>query len=183
MIESHRPIERESRLDLTLAQVVARGERMDLIIQKAVELGVSRLVPLTSRRCNVRLEPNRAGKRLAHWRGIVVAACEQCGRNRLPEIAPVGSLDDWLAGASGPGDRLTLTPTAATGLAEWAVGRSGDGPVTLLIGPEGGFDSDEIAACRARGFAGVRLGPRILRTETAGLAAIAALQALCGDLR
>lgn len=182
VIEGHRAIERESGLELTLAQVVARGERMDLIVQKAVELGITRIVPLTSRRCNVRLDAKRAAKRIAHWRGIVIAACEQCGRNRLPEVAPVRALDDWLAEATGPGERLTLAPTAAMGLGEWATTRSGDDPITLLIGPEGGLATDEIANCQTHGFTTIRLGPRTLRTETAGLAAIAALQALCGDM-
>ncbi len=182
-IESHEIIERESRLDLTLAQVVARGERMDLIVQKAVELGVRRIVPLTSRRCNVRLDERRAARRLEHWRGIVVSACEQCGRNRLPEVLPLVPIEAWLSRPGDRADRLVLAPSARRGLGRWADGRASDGPVTLLVGPEGGLTPDEIETCLANGFEAVGLGPRILRTETAGLAAIAALQALAGDLR
>lgn len=182
-IEGHDAIERESGLTLTLAQVIARGERMDLIVQKAVELGVSRIEPLTSERCNVRLDARRAQKRLEHWHGIVIAACEQCGRNRLPMIDPVARFEDWIAGLPRDDRVLCLTPTAAVGLGEWCRThyRAGDA-LTLLIGPEGGFAPAEIEQGYGHSLFPVRLGSRTLRTETAGLATIAALQALCGDL-
>ncbi|HSH29441.1 MAG TPA: 16S rRNA (uracil(1498)-N(3))-methyltransferase, partial [Thiohalobacter sp.] len=177
-IREHIGQERESPLDIELLQGVARGEKMDLILQKAVELGVSRIVPLATERSQVRLSGERLDKRMQHWRGILIHACEQCGRNRLPELAGMQTLDAALT--AHPPDRLglLLDPTAEHGpraLSQtWAL--------SLLIGPEGGLAPAERELARADGFQGVRLGPRILRTETAGLAALAALQCLYGDL-
>jgi len=172
--------ERESHLQIHLAQVIARGERMDQIIQKAVELGVHRFTPLTSARCGVRLEPAKAAKRLAHWQGVIVSACEQCGRNRLPEMDICTDLMSWLGPpAIDEGLRLTLHPEAGKRLSDLSPpqGRR----VTLLIGPEGGLTESEVATAEGFGFDTITLGPRVLRTETAGMATVASLQALWGD--
>jgi 16S rRNA (uracil1498-N3)-methyltransferase len=154
---------------------------MDLTVQKAVELGVAAVQPLAARRSVVRLEGERAAKRGEHWRGIATSACEQCGRNRVPMVAEVQVLlDRWLAmlGPPAAGEaRLMLAPDAPTGLG----GLPAPGHVILLIGPEGGLDRGEQQAAQAAGFIGVRLGPRVLRTETAGLAALAAMQIIWGD--
>lgn len=175
----HLPIERESSLRVTLGQGISRGERMDYVIQKAVELGVAAVQPLLSARCVVQLKGERQARRLAHWRGIAIAACEQCGRNTVPEIAAPLALSDWLAEADEtPG--LLLDPDAERSVADLSL--SG-GAVRLLVGPEGGLTEAECKAARQAGFIGLRLGPRVLRTETAPVAALAALQALWGDLR
>lgn len=174
-----RDTERESRLAITLVQALQAGEKMDYTIQKAVELGISGIVPVESRRSVTRLAGERAAKRVAHWQGVVASACEQCGRNRLPLVTPVEPLDHWLARPPEGGLRLMLAPGAELSLADLAP----TDRVQLLIGAEGGLDPQEIIAARQVGFQAVRLGPRILRTETAGLAALAALQALWGDFR
>ncbi|HEU0196464.1 MAG TPA: 16S rRNA (uracil(1498)-N(3))-methyltransferase [Nevskiaceae bacterium] len=176
-VGAHSEVERESALDLTLAQCVSKGDRMDYTIQKAVELGVTRIVPLLSARSVVRLDAERWRKKLEHWRGVVRAACEQCGRNLLPELAPVVPLMDWLSHSAGV--RLVLVPDAEQALG----GIEPAGAATLLVGPEGGLESSEIEAAQRRGCTAVRLGPRVLRTETAGVALLAALQVLWGDLR
>jgi 16S rRNA (uracil1498-N3)-methyltransferase len=172
-------VDNESPLPITLVQGVARGEKMDLILQKATELGVTRFVPVWSQRSEVKLDEARAAKRLAHWRGVVVAGCEQCGRARVPEVAAPLSLAAALQALPAAGTRLTLDPTGDSNAASLAAPAGG---FVLAVGPEGGWsplDRDQLAAA---GFSGMRLGPRILRTETAGLAAIAALQARLGDL-
>ena len=169
----------ESPLAITLLQGVARGEKMDLILQKATELGVAAIAPLWSQRSEVRLDATRAAKRLAHWRNVVVSACEQSGRARVPAVAEPLALDAALAALPEGGLRLTLDPEGAHGLAGLDVDRSR--PVHLAIGPEGGWSPRDREQLQAAGFTGLRLGPRILRTETAGLAAIAALQARFGD--
>ncbi|MEW9624047.1 16S rRNA (uracil(1498)-N(3))-methyltransferase [Rhodanobacter geophilus] len=170
---------RESPLRLTLAQGVARGEKMDLIVQKATELGVARIVPLLTERAEVKLDAARAEKRLAHWRAVAASACEQCGRACLPEILPALLLPAWLAALADDGAlRLALLPEAESSAREL---RPGDAGVLLVVGPEGGLGERDVAALGEAGFTGLRLGPRILRTETAGLAALAALQALHGD--
>lgn len=168
----------EPALGVTLAQAVSKGDRMDYTLQKAVELGVSAIVPLVSARSVVRLDAERQDRKLEHWAGVIASACEQCGRATLPELRPLQPLEAWLAQAPAEGLRLTLDPLAARGLRECQP----DGAVTLLVGPEGGLSPEEITHAKARGFEGVRLGPRVLRTETAGVAALAALQALWGDL-
>jgi 16S rRNA (uracil1498-N3)-methyltransferase len=172
-----RDIERESPLDVRLAQGISSGERMDYTLQKAVELGVTAIQPLAMRRSVVKLSSQRAEKRVAHWQGIVMAACEQCGRNHLPAVAPPMDIPQWLATAP-QGLRLFLSPEAEATLD--ALPRP-SGPLWLVAGPEGGFEPDEAELIRDFGFAPVRLGPRILRTETAALAAVAAMQMLWGD--
>ena len=172
-------VERESRLTVTLVQAVQAGDKMDFTIQKAVELGVKDIVPVDSRRSVIRLSGERAGKRVAHWQGVAASACEQCGRNQVPNVAPLEKLESWLARPPGDGLRLMLAPDAEDTLAELPP----IGSVQLLIGAEGGLDPQEIIAAKQAGFQSVRLGPRILRTETAGLAALAAMQVLWGDFR
>ncbi|MEW5834149.1 MAG: 16S rRNA (uracil(1498)-N(3))-methyltransferase [Pseudomonadota bacterium] len=171
---------RESPLRLVLAQGVARGEKMDLIVQKATELGVSAIVPLVTERSEVKLDGDRAAKRLAHWQAVVASACEQSGRAVMPAITAPQPLAAWLASLdSQDALRLALLPEGT--LRSNALRPTPAGAL-LVVGPEGGLGDRDIAALTAHGFAGLQLGPRILRTETAGLAAIAALQALHGDL-
>lgn len=180
-IESAVIVEHESPLRLVLLQGIARGEKMDLILQKATELGVSALLPLASQRSEVKLDDARAGKRHAHWQSVVIAACEQSGRAVVPTVGAPGSLAAVLAGVPAGGLRLLLDPDGALSLPRLQV--SPATPVLLAVGPEGGWSPLDREQLVAAGFQGLRLGPRILRTETAGLAAIAALQALFGDLR
>ena len=178
-VGAHAALERESPLDVTLAQGVARGERMDWVIQKATELGVRRIVPLITVRSVVRLDAHQAPKKLQHWRGIAIAACEQCGRNRLPELAvPVDFLEFLASEASGDAMRLVLSPAGRLRIGAIKSPQK----VIVLIGPEGGLAAEEAEAALDRGFTAVSLGPRILRTETAAVAALAALQQRFGDL-
>lgn len=170
-------LERESRLPLTLVQALQAADKMDHTVQKAVELGVGRIVPVESRRSVVRLDGVRAAKRVEHWRQIVVAACEQCGRNRLPSVEAIESLPRYLARPAGAVTRLFLSPLAECRLADLPPPVA----VELLVGPEGGLAPDEAQAAEAVGYRPVRLGPRILRTETAGMAALAAIHARWGD--
>lgn len=176
-------LERESPLRLTLAQGVSRGERMDLVVQKATELGVSALVPVLTERSVVRLDPQQAARKVAHWRAIAIAACEQSGRNRVPAVATPLALREFTAVArsagAGAGARVLLSPGAAL--------RLDDVPppitdITVLIGPEGGLTDSEQDLARTAGFTPVRLGPRVLRTETAAIAALTLLQRKFGDL-
>ena len=180
-IDTREPIDNESPLPLTLAQGVARGEKMDLIVQKATELGVARIVPLFTERSEVKLDTARAEKRLAHWRAVAVSACEQSGRVRVPDVTPAQSLQQWLAElpADDGAQRLALLPEGSLRARDL---RFGDAGGILVTGPEGGLGERDIAALHDADFQGLRLGPRILRTETAGLAALAALQALHGDI-
>jgi 16S rRNA (uracil1498-N3)-methyltransferase len=178
-IGEHRPVERESALRITLLQGIARGDRMDTIVQKATELGVARIVPVITERSVVKLAPHTAHRKHAHWLAIAVAACEQSGRNRVPELAQPQPITEATGRESAAGERrITLQPAAIPTLTEVAAGRAA---VTLLIGPEGGLSPVEAEVAARAGFVGCRIGPRILRTETASLAAIAALQALGGD--
>ena len=170
--------ERESPLAITLALGIAAGERMDYSLQKATELGVTAIVPLATERSVVKLSAERADRRRQHWQHVVIAACEQCGRNRVPTVAALQTLASYLATAEHGTRRLLLSPDAPTPLKQ--VPRSG--AVVLLVGAEGGLAPSEIQAATASGFEAVSLGPRILRTETAPLAALAVLQALWGDL-
>lgn len=174
----HCDVDRESPLAIHLGMGIARGERMDWVVQKAVELGVATIVPLFSERSEVRLNAERAGKKHRHWRQVAISACEQCGRNLVPEIGEAVEFSAWLASASGPG--LVLDPEARLGLGQ--LDRPVSAPIRLLVGPEGGFTAAEIAAAISVGFTPVHLGPRILRTETAPLAVISAIQARWGDL-
>lgn len=170
-------IERESRLRVLLAQGISSGERMDYTLQKAVELGVASIQPIAAKRSVVKLSGERAERRVAHWQGVVASACEQCGRNRVPEVAAPLTLAGWL-GQHTAGRLLFLSPLADTRLANLP---SSTGVDCLVVGPEGGFEADEIAALVAAGAIPVCLGPRVLRTETAALAALAAMQTLWGD--
>jgi 16S rRNA (uracil1498-N3)-methyltransferase len=174
-----REIERESPLSITLVQALQAGDKMDFTIQKAVELGVRDIVPVESRRSVIRLAGDRAAKRVAHWQGVAASACEQCGRNQVPLVAPLEKLENWLARPANGVLRLMLAPDAEDTLASIRP----VGQVQLLIGAEGGLDPQEVLAAKQAGFQAVRMGPRVLRTETAGLAALAAMQALWGDFR
>lgn len=176
-----RDSECESPLAITLVQALQAGEKMDLTVQKAVELGAQRVVPIASQRSVVRLEGERARRRIEHWRAVAASACEQCGRNLIPEISELESLRQWLARpVDGDVLRLLLDPRSTSTLRTLA--RPGCGwRVELLIGPEGGLAPEEETLAAKAGFIGVRLGPRVLRTETAGLAALAAIQCLWGD--
>jgi 16S rRNA (uracil1498-N3)-methyltransferase len=173
-------IERESPISVTLVQALQAGDKMDFTIQKAVELGVRHVVPVESRRSVLRLAGERATKRVAHWQGVVASACEQCGRNQVPQVAQLEKLEHWLARPVSGSLRLMLAPDGEQTLAEVPVP---SGEVQLLIGAEGGLDPQEVVAAKQAGFVSVRMGPRILRTETAGLAALAVMQAMWGDLK
>lgn len=168
----------ESSLNVTLAQAISSGDKMDFTLQKAVELGITSIQPIASARSVVKLSGERAEKRMRHWQQVVISACEQCGRNRVPEVGPILSLSDWLGSPLPEGLRLTLAPDAPAALKDLPPPTT---PVILLIGPEGGLAPDEIKAAANRNFTPVRLGPRVLRTETAALAALATMQALWGD--
>jgi 16S rRNA (uracil1498-N3)-methyltransferase len=178
-IGRHHAVERESPLRVTLLQALARGERMDFIVQKATELGVAALRVLPVERSVVRLDAEGHRKRNEHWRAIAISACEQCGRNRIPTIELAGDLESALAAVAGEDRRLLLAPDGARTLpALLQPARD----TSLLIGPEGGFAEDERALSRRHGFEACRLGPRVLRAETAPLAALAVIQAIAGDL-
>jgi 16S rRNA (uracil1498-N3)-methyltransferase len=169
----HRAIERESPLRVTLVQGISAGEKMDSTVRKAVELGVAAIQPVLAARSVARPKGERADSRRAHWQKVVVAACEQCGRNRIPEVLPLLALADYRPGA---GVKILLSPRAERRLSEV----EGTGFV-LAAGPEAGFAADEEAALVDAGFVPASLGPRVLRTETAAVAALAALNALRGD--
>jgi 16S rRNA (uracil1498-N3)-methyltransferase len=171
-------VDRESPLAVTLAQGISSGERMDYTVQKSVELGVHAIQPLSVERSVVRLSPERAAKRVAHWQAVAIAACEQCGRNRVPVVMPARSLTSWLADVAADALRLTLSPDAPATLHEL---ERPAGQIVLLVGPEGGLSPREIEDAKASAFRPLRLGPRVLRTETAALAALAAMQAVWGD--
>lgn len=180
-VTSRAPARAESPLALTLVQGIARGERMDLVMQKATELGVARIVPVQTARSVVRLEAGTAPRKAGHWRGVVVAACEQCGRARLPAVEPPAALAAWLDRPAVAGvRRLQLDPAAETSLVAAAAGAA---EIELLVGPEGGLDDAERDAAAAAGYLPCTLGPRVLRSETAAIAALAVLQAVAGDLR
>ncbi|MGA2710050.1 MAG: 16S rRNA (uracil(1498)-N(3))-methyltransferase [Steroidobacteraceae bacterium] len=172
-------VDRESALAVTLVQSVPRGDRMDFIVQKATELGVARIVPTLSQRSVVRLDARQSEAKATHWRAVVVSACEQCGRNRVPAVEEPRQLIDYLGAAAGGGTRLVLEPDADAD----TVTRDVAGSVEIAIGPEGGFAPDELEAFHLAGFKRVRFGPRILRTETAAIAALTWLQTQFGDMR
>lgn len=179
ILERHSP-ERESSLRVTLAQGISSGERMDLTVQKSVELGVAAIQPMVMRRTIVRLSGEKVERRRAHWQAVAVSACEQCGRNYLPEVRAIVAFAEWLRGlgeAAGP--RFILDPEGRARLRDLP---RPEAPVLLIAGPEGGFDALERAEAGRAGFVGVRLGPRILRTESAALAALAVMQGMWGDL-
>ena len=166
---------------VNLIQGLGKGEKMDYVVQKAVELGVSNIQPLVTEFSVVRLAGIRAEKRVRHWRQIAIHACEQSGRNTLPSISDICNFNDWLKTLS-PNDDLNLT-LAPDGPQSLATLPSPPGAINLIIGPEGGLSKPEMAALREHGFIPVRLGPRILRTETAAAAALTATQLLWGDMR
>jgi len=173
-------VNRESPLSITLVQGISRGERMDFTIQKATELGVSAIVPIVMKRTVVKLNDERAAKRLMHWRRIAISACEQCGRNMLPDVAMPNAFAAWLEASDTDALSLLFDPQGDVTLG--TVERPADGRLTLVIGPEGGLDDRERDALYRRGFTGASLGPRVLRTETAALTAISVLQQRFGDV-
>jgi 16S rRNA (uracil1498-N3)-methyltransferase len=185
--EKHLDIERESQLVITLAQAVCASEKMDWIVQKAVEMGVNRIQPLATKLSVIKLTGERAERRINHWQHVAVSACEQCGRNRIPQVLALTSLHAWLGMQACDGRNnvpadlyFMLSPGAKRSLRDFPR-HSTSTAINLLVGPEGGFTTDEEAAALVAGFASLSLGPRILRTETAALAAIAAMQTLWGD--
>ena len=167
----------ESPVNLILAQGIARGEKMDFVIQKAVELGVSQLYPVITERCNVRLDQEREQKRLQHWQAIVISACEQSGRNTLPVLHAPQALDEWLQTITAD-RKFVLSPHVASKLDH---AMQTPASVAILVGPEGGLSESEVTAATQQGFTTLNLGPRILRTETAALAALSVLQFQFGD--
>ena len=171
------PAAMESGLKSTIAQAISRGERMDQTLQKCTELGVVAFQPLFSERVEVRPRAGKLARRLEHWQGVVVSACEQSGRAVIPMVLAPLDFGDWLD-MSKTGGRLILVPGAETPLARVRL----NGQVHLVVGPEGGFSDLELGLARSRGVEAVSLGPRVLRTETAAPAAVAVLQALAGDL-
>ena len=177
-IGRHHDVERESTVQVCLAQAITTGDKMDYTLQKAVELGVARIQPLQTKRSVVRLNQERAEKRLQHWQNVVVSACEQCGRNTVPKVAPILPFEEWVAATDKATTRLLLSPYAEQSLRDCP---APTGEVNLVIGPEGGLNQDEVAFALAKGFTSVRMGPRVLRTETAPLAALATMQILWGD--
>lgn len=174
-LRAHQDIERESSLDITLVQALATGDKMDWIMQKATELGVTAIQPIQTQRATAKLNAERAEKRAAHWQGVVTAACEQCGRNRLPKIHGVMEFSAWLRKPTNV-PRVMLHPNAPRGTWRRVVA-----PVAIVIGPEGGFAQDEIFDAERAGVVLASFGVRVLRTETAGLAAITALQTAAGE--
>ena len=174
----HRPLERESPLQMTLLQGVSSSDRMDFTVRKAVELGVAAIHPLLAARSVARPKGERADNRRLHWQKVVVSACEQCGRNRIPEVQALLSVTDALRTLPSGGFKLLLSPRSELALSKAVEGKSS---FVLAAGPEAGFDADEEAEFAQAGFTPVKLGPRVLRTETAALAALAALSALRGD--
>lgn len=179
-IDAAQPVQNESPLAITLLQGIARGEKMDLILQKATELGVNAIIPVNAERTEVKLDAARAEKRIAHWRSVVASACGQSGRARIPAIAAPQALAAAAASLPAQTLRLTLDPEGEHRLAGLSAAPANG--VVIAIGPEGGWSPRDRQVLAEAGFQGLQLGPRILRTETAGLAAIAALQARLGDL-
>lgn len=182
LVGEHEAVEVELPYAVTLAQGLPEGSKMDWIIEKAVELGVAGVQPLAAQRSVVRLSGERAEKRHAHWQGVIVAAAEQCGRNRLAQLAPVSDFQRWLAAPQeAQGQRILLSPRATQSLAGWAQA-SAPQALTLLVGPEGGFTREEEDAALAAGALPLSMGPRVLRTETAALAAMAMLAGIWGGM-
>lgn len=179
-VDAMRVVDNESPLRLVLLQGIARGEKMDLILQKATELGVAAIAPVFADRTEVRLDGERLEKRVAHWRSVVTSACEQSGRARVPDVLLPRGLAEAAASLDADALKLTLDPVGEHRFD--TLSPSVDGGIVIGIGPEGGWSEKDRIILRTHGFSGLRLGPRVLRTETAGLAAIAALQARFGDL-
>lgn len=179
-VEAHVAREVELPYALTLVQALPEGSKMEWIIEKAVELGVTAIQPLAAQRCVVRLSAQRAEKKQEHWQGVIVAASEQSGRNRLARLGELCDFDQWI-GRQDMGSCILLSPRATQSLAAWARGTKPQA-VSLMIGPEGGYTQQEEDAATARGALALSMGPRILRTETAGLAALAAINAAWGGM-
>ena len=179
-VDAFEELEAEAPYSVTLAQGLPEGSKMDWIVEKAVELGVTAIQPLAAARSVVRLAGERAEKRQAHWQGVIVSASEQCGRNRLARLHPLADVGPWLT-APPEGVRILLSPRATESLAAWARGTAPQA-VTFLIGPEGGLTPQEEAAALAAGALSLSMGPRVLRTETAGLAALAVLAGAWGGI-
>lgn len=175
-----RPTHSESPLYIMLVQGISRGERMDFTLQKAVELGVREIVPVLTERSVVRLDAQQAARKREHWQQLVIAACEQSGRLHVPAVQPPQPLNEFLSVPAPAGLRLLLHPAAKTGLQELSA--PAENQIQLLVGPEGGLSEAETADAEKSGFVPVRLGPRVLRTETAALVALSLLQARWGDL-
>lgn len=178
MVGTPEPNHTESNLEIVLGQTLSKGDRMDYAVQKAVEMGATRIVPLSTERCDVRLKGDREDKRLRHWQSVAISAAEQCGRARVPDILPVMTIAQWLEHSRDCDLRLVLHHRTEQSL------KSMDTPkrVALMIGPEGGLTADEIVLAENEGFLSVALGPRVLRTETAPVASIALCQWLWGDI-
>jgi 16S rRNA (uracil1498-N3)-methyltransferase len=182
-LEAVRDVDCEAPLAVTLVQSLPAGDKMDWVVQKAVELGVACIQPVMARRSIVQLSGERAKRRGEHWQQVAVAACEQCGRNRVPAVLPLVDLLHYLSEpVSGDMLRWILLPNDAGADERFGNQDRPSGPVNLLVGPESGFDIGEVHSAKSHGFLSRRLGPRILRSETAGLAALAAMQALWGDI-
>ncbi|GIZ50651.1 16S rRNA (uracil(1498)-N(3))-methyltransferase [Noviherbaspirillum aridicola] len=179
-VKAFSPREAELPYALTLAQALPEGSKMDWIVEKAVELGAAAIQPLAARRCVVRLSPERAEKKLEHWQAIAAAAAEQCGRNRLTQLGAPMEFNAWMA-QSCLHPRILFSPRAGQELSAWARHHPPQA-LTLMIGPEGGFSPEEEDAAIAAGALVLGLGARVLRTETAGLAALAALNACWGEI-
>jgi 16S rRNA (uracil1498-N3)-methyltransferase len=179
-VERHDAIERESPWPVLLAQGIIAADMMDFVVRKAVELGVAAIVPLVCARSQA-APAERIVRRATHWRQVAIAACEQCGRNRVPDVRPAVTFTDFVATIDNDGGPASILDAGAdVSLAQAATTRA---PRTLAIGPEGGFTEPELRAARARGATRVHLGPRVLRAETAALAALATLNAVAGDAR
>lgn len=178
LVGEFNPADRESPLQITLAQCVSKGDRMDYTLQKAVELGVSSIVPLISSRTVVKLDAERWAKKIEHWQGVIISACEQSGRTRVPRLELQQDLDDWIRSCPKDSLKLALAPGASKRLRQLDPASRA---ITLLIGPEGGLSEAECALAAKHEFVPLALGPRVLRTETAGVAALAAIQAQWGD--
>lgn len=180
-VGAHRAADRESALAVELGQGICKGDRMDLVVRKATELGVRAIHPVLCERTVVQLDPARAERRIAHWRAVAVHAAQQSGRTRVPHVAGVEALETWLSRPEA-GPKIVLSPHAGASLSDLAPPAPGE-TVRLLVGPEGGLAPREVEHARAAGLAGLRLGPRVLRAETAALVALSVLQARWGDLR
>ncbi len=187
-IESITQPQTESPLNLTLVQGISKGDRMDYSIQKSVELGVTRIQPILTERCDVKLPPDKFEKRQQQWQAIAINACEQSGRTVVPTIQPIQTYTEWLAQSPPPSSQtllgLVLDPYAQQTLKHIKNPNDSENsspPIQLLIGPEGGLTEQEVHCATQMGLTSITLGPRILRTETAGPAVIAILQALWGD--
>jgi 16S rRNA (uracil1498-N3)-methyltransferase len=178
-VERYEAIERESPLAVTLVQSLIAADMMEWVVRKAVELGVAAIVPMQSARSQG-MPSDRAARRVAHWRQVAIAACEQCGRNRVPDVAQVVSFDEWVGSDAVSGDTTILDADASRSLATHAAAAP---PRSVAIGPEGGFTREEVERAQARGAIAVHLGQRILRAETAAIAALATLGAIAGDAR